>query len=249
MIPKKIHWCWFSADPLPAVIQRCLRTWEKVFPDFEIVRWDARSFDVDINPYVAAAYRARKWAFVTDYARMHILHECGGVYLDSDVEVIRRFDQFLDRGVLTAVEYHPRIVKNEGTLELLYPDGSSLKPGTRKPGIGIQAAILAGRVGHPFFGECMEYYKDKPFELVDGRYVDPMIAPDIFAVVAERYGFRYRDELQELREDMLILPSRLVAGNRRQTTRETYAVHLCAGSWRPWRHARGAVRRVLDLLR
>jgi len=249
VIPKTIHYFWFSQDGIPPSMRRCIDTWKRILPDYEIVKWDASTFNVDVNPFVANAFRARKWAFVTDYARLHALYECGGVYLDADVAVIRRFDELLQHDVVTAIEYHDQIVRRERTLELLNPDGSSRQTFTRKPGIGIQAAIIAGRKGHPFFRDCMEQYLDRPFLLENGKYIDPVIAPDIYAMVAERYGFKYRDERQLLSGNILIVPSHIFAGKADQATRKSYAIHLCEGSWRAPDGAGGQIRLTAVLRR
>lgn len=93
---KIIHYFWFGGNPLPAKVQRCMESWEKFFPDFEIKRWDESNFDIKANLYIRQAYEAKKWAFVSDYARFRILEEYGGLYFDTDVEVIRPFDKLLE---------------------------------------------------------------------------------------------------------------------------------------------------------
>lgn len=248
MIPRKIHYCWLSGEELPPGLQQCLASWREVMPDYEIVRWDAGRFDIQAVPFVAEACRARKWAFASDYLRLHALYTEGGIYLDCDVRVRRRFDEFLGYRLFTAVEYHPKIVRQQNTLQLLRADGSSRQAFTPKPGIGLQAAVIGGEAGHAFFGDCLDYYAGKHFVLPDGRYLDQVIAPDIYAMVAEKYGFRYRDELQRLRQDMLILPSAIIAGNAEQASAKSYAVHYCAGSWRD-APGRGLLERTRSLYR
>ncbi len=98
MIPKVIHYCWFGGKPLPKSAQKCIASWRKFFPDFEIKEWNESNFDVNAIPYTEAAYKAGKYAFVSDFARFKILHEQGGVYFDTDVEVIAPFDDILMRG-------------------------------------------------------------------------------------------------------------------------------------------------------
>ena len=87
MIPKKIHYCWFGGNPLPPLAQKCIASWENFFPDYEIVRWDEANYDVNKIPYIQEAYEARKYAFVSDYARFDILYHHGGLYFDTDVEL------------------------------------------------------------------------------------------------------------------------------------------------------------------
>ena len=90
MIPKVIHYCWFGGNPLPESAQKCIASWRKFLPDYEIKEWNESNFDVNAIPYTAQAYAAKKYAFVSDYARFSILYDNGGLYFDTDVEVIRR---------------------------------------------------------------------------------------------------------------------------------------------------------------
>src|SRR5262245_12927330 len=95
MIPRTIHYCWLSGEPMPENLRQCVASWRRVMPDYEVIRWDSGNFDVNCAPFVAEAFRARKWAFATDYIRLKVLLDHGGIYLDSDVMVRRRFDEFL----------------------------------------------------------------------------------------------------------------------------------------------------------
>jgi mannosyltransferase OCH1-like enzyme len=93
MIPKKIHYVWLSGDPLPELVERCLASWQKFCPNYEIVRWDTSNFNVNENLYCQQAYQNKKWAFSTDYIRLKVLYEHGGIYMDSDCEVVKSFDE------------------------------------------------------------------------------------------------------------------------------------------------------------
>lgn len=95
MIPKIIHYCWFGNGEMPDLYKKCIASWEKVLPEYEIMRWDEQSFDINSNEYVKEAYRNGKFAFVTDYVRLYALFNYGGVYMDTDVEAIRPLDRFL----------------------------------------------------------------------------------------------------------------------------------------------------------
>ena len=92
MIPKIIHYCWFGGNPLPTDVKRCIESWKKMCPDYEIKRWDESNFDVNAHPFTKAAYEAKAWAFVSDYARLKVVCDNGGIYLDTDVELLKNLD-------------------------------------------------------------------------------------------------------------------------------------------------------------
>ncbi|MDE6612292.1 MAG: glycosyl transferase, partial [Muribaculaceae bacterium] len=104
MIPKTIHYCWFGRNPLPESALKCIASWRKYFPDYQIIEWNEDNFDVNAIPYTAQAYAAKKYAFVSDYARFKILYDHGGLYFDTDVEVIKPFDDILERGAFMGFE-------------------------------------------------------------------------------------------------------------------------------------------------
>lgn len=109
MIPKVIHYCWFGGTPLPELAQKCIESWKKYCPDYEIKRWDESNFDVNCCDYVREAYEAKKWAFVSDYARFKILYENGGVYFDTDVELIKPIDDIVEKGAFMGLEESNKI--------------------------------------------------------------------------------------------------------------------------------------------
>lgn len=114
MIPRIIHYCWFGKGPLPGRVKRCIKSWEKYCPDYRIVRWDEQNFDVNYNQYTRDAYAAGKWAFVSDVARLYIIYHYGGIYLDTDVELIRPLDSFLSGHAFMGVEYNGLIATGLG---------------------------------------------------------------------------------------------------------------------------------------
>ncbi len=127
MIPKKIHYCWFGGKEKPKEVLKCIDSWKKYCPDYEIIQWDENNFDVNAHPYTKQAYELKKWAFVSDYARLWIVYNEGGIYLDTDVEVLKNLDDLLDNEAYMgfedkkyvanglgfgAVKNHPFILKN-----------------------------------------------------------------------------------------------------------------------------------------
>ncbi|MFG6340115.1 MAG: hypothetical protein K1W31_17410 [Lachnospiraceae bacterium] len=104
MIPKVIHYCWFSGKEMPAGFKKCMESWEKLCPGYEIRRWDESNYDVGKNPYMKEAYERQKWGFVPDYARLDILYHHGGIYIDTDVELVRNLDELLYQPAFCGVE-------------------------------------------------------------------------------------------------------------------------------------------------
>ena len=98
MIPKTIHYCWFGGKPIPEEYKAYMDSWRKYLPDYQIVEWNETNFDVNCIPFVKEAYEVGKFAYVSDYARLKVLYENGGVYFDTDVEVIRPMDDLMEKG-------------------------------------------------------------------------------------------------------------------------------------------------------
>jgi len=123
MIPKKIHYCWFGRGKKSELILRCIESWKKFCPDYEIIEWNEDNFDINSCDYVKEAYENKQWAFVSDYARLCILLEHGGIYLDTDMQLLKPIDEFLNNkgylafeakdyvclGIIGAVKNHPFI--------------------------------------------------------------------------------------------------------------------------------------------
>ena len=103
MIPKTIHYCWFSGDEKPDLVKRCIESWHKHLPNYNIKCWDGKSFDFDSVDYVREAMGIKAYAHASDYVRLYALYTEGGIYLDSDVEVFRSFDELLDNRFFSGV--------------------------------------------------------------------------------------------------------------------------------------------------
>jgi mannosyltransferase OCH1-like enzyme len=111
MIPKRLHLCWLSGDPFPPLIQHCVESWKRHLPDYEIVRWDSNSFDLNHATWVREAFNNKKYAFAADYIRLFALHKMGGIYLDADVEVTGSFEDF----VVSELVHGLRVIWRLGT--------------------------------------------------------------------------------------------------------------------------------------
>jgi mannosyltransferase OCH1-like enzyme len=226
MIPKKIHYCWLSGEKFPKKIQECFDTWKKVMPDYELVLWDKKKFDTDSVPFVKEACSVGKWAFAADYIRLYSVYAEGGIYFDSDVIAIKRFDDFLGHDFFSAMDMsrptNTRAFENvqNRDLENIYPIG-----------LFLQASVFGGIKGHPFLRNCLDWYESRHFILPDGSYLMNPIAPDIQAAIAQKHGFRYINELQKLEDNMVIYPMGVFPSFVTNATAESYAVHCGTGSW------------------
>ena len=149
MIPKIIHYCWFGRNPLPESAIKCINSWKKFFPDYEIKEWNEDNFDVNMIPYTHEAYEAKKYAFVSDYARMWVLYHYGGLYFDTDVEVIKSMDDIVARGPFMGIEVDDM-------------DGVSVAV---NPGLG-----LGTERGLSLYREILDYYSQLHFVLDDGKF-------------------------------------------------------------------------------
>lgn len=147
MIPKIIHYCWFGRNPLPESAQKCIASWRKFLPDYEIKEWNEDNFDVNIIPYTQQAYEAKKYAFVSDYARFWILYHYGGLYFDTDVEVIKPMDDIIERGAFMGIE------------KKAFLDGRPMV----NPGLGLGA-----EQGSKFYQKMLDDYAKKSFLMPDG---------------------------------------------------------------------------------
>ena len=207
MIPKIIHYCWFGGNPLPELAQRCIASWRKFLPDYEIREWNETNYDVRKIPYTAQAYDAKKYAFVSDYARFDILYQHGGIYFDTDVEVITPLDDILERGAFAGVEC----------------------AGALAAGLGI-ASPAASQI----YREILDSYQDEQFVNADGSLNLKTVVvrvSDIF----RRHGFVEEDRIQFV-ADTTVYPSEYFCPMDYVTgiiniTENTVAIHHFAGSW------------------
>lgn len=131
-IPKLIHYCWFGGSPLPEEYKRYIETWKTICPDYKIIRWDESNFDVNICQYTKMAYEQKKYAFVSDYARFFIMYNYGGIYLDTDVELIKNLDDLLDMSFMG------------------FEDGKNVASGL----------IVGGIPNETLFKEIVDFYND-----------------------------------------------------------------------------------------
>lgn len=209
-IPKKIHLCWLSGDPYPETINRCIESWKSIMPDYEIILWNKDRFEEINNRFAKEAFENRKWAFAADYIRLYALYNYGGIYLDSDVRVFKKFDDFLAYGFFSGIEY--------------------FKPTNY---IAIEAAVMGSVKGHPFVKECLDLYSNISFVKDDGVFDETTITVRMAELASRKWGFLRSPKPQKLKDNMFLCsPVTFTNPSGQFSKSKTYALHLCNGSWR-----------------
>ena len=184
MIPKIIHYCWFGGNPLPESAKKCIASWRKFLPDYEIKEWNESNFDVNSIKYTREAYRLKKYAFVSDYARMWILYNYGGLYFDTDVELIKPIDDIVARGNFMGREAADNKLSGHDGGAAIKGCGS-LNESTINPGLGLGVAPGLG-----LYKKVVDWYQAHHFATWDGKFTATIV--DIVSnILAE-------DKLQEL---------------------------------------------------
>lgn len=215
MIPKIIHYCWFGRNPLPESARKCIDSWRKYFPDYEIKEWNEDNFPINSIPYTAQAYEARKFAFVSDYARFEIIYEYGGIYFDTDVEVIRPMDDIIDRGAFMGFEINPSATRPFGAVA---------------PGLGIAAPA-----GLPIYKSVIDYYRGLSFILPDGSLNITDAVVNITTRELFKAGLRDVQGIQQV-ADITLYPADWFnplddATGRLNITPDTRSIHWYSKTW------------------
>lgn len=214
MIPKVIHYCWFGGNPLPPLAEKCIASWKKFLPDYEIKEWNEQNFDVNIIPYTAEAYQAKKYAFVSDYARFWILYHYGGLYFDTDVEVIKPMGCIIAKGAFMGCE-------------------QDSKPGielTVAPGLG-----LAVEPRHELYKAILKEYDSFHFLNEDGSNNDKTVVEYVTEIL-KKHGLRNSPGIQNV-DGINVYPSeyfcpRNTVTKRMHITNNTYTIHHYMASWK-----------------
>ncbi len=232
MIPKIIHYCWFGGNPLPKELQEYVDGWKTFHPDYEFMCWNESTFNIDeANDFVREAYEVKKYAFVADYVRMWAVYHYGGLYMDTDMKLLRSLEEFMPCDFFSAIEYHEDNVRIMKIEDKLTPEGYKKNKSDIIPDICIQSNIFAAKKEHPFIKDCMDYYEDQHFIYSDGSFNNKVIVPIIMALEAEKYGFRYKNEYQTLDQDMHLYPFYDYFTPSRNVKEGIYAVHMVNNSW------------------
>ena len=218
MIPKIIHYCWFGRNPLPELAQKCIASWKKYLPDYEIKEWNEDNFDVNIIPYTAEAYAQKKYAFVSDYARFWVLYKYGGIYFDTDVEVIKPIDDIIARGNFMGYEKDPQ------PSEKINVSGVSVNPGL---GMGVAPGL-------GLIKKMIDYYDGRHFKFVPGG-IGQLTIVHIATEVLLKAGLRREQGIQNV-GDMWIYPAEYFCPVNLTTGRihvksNTRTIHHYSGTW------------------
>lgn len=225
MIPKKIHYCWFGGNPLPDSAKRYIETWKKYCPNYEIIEWNENNFDIAQNQYCKEAYEAKKWAFVSDYARFWILYKYGGIYFDTDVEVIKPLDDIVAKGPFMGCERDG--VKNKAAA---IADAFVLGV---NPGLG-----LGVNPGHELYKEILDLYDTLHFKNKDGSFNLKTVV-EYTTEILLKYGLKDINQIQCC-ACIYIYPTEYFCPQNIDTgvlkiTENTYTIHHFEGTWlTPW---------------
>lgn len=229
MIPKIIHYCWFGGAPKSPFIKKCMQTWKERLPDYEWKEWNENTFDINSIPFVREAYKEKKWAFVADYVRLYALYTEGGIYMDTDVKVIKPFDEFLKYNFFSSHEKYDFFYDEEEQNKL--DKNKRLKNGFKYiEGFGVLSAIMGSVPSLPYLKDCLSYYKNLEFNL-DKKHINNYIIGKHLSYIMSKYGYRFDDVTQHLKDEMIIFPSDVFVGNMQFLNKNSYAIHLCNGSW------------------
>ncbi|MGN9282672.1 glycosyltransferase family 32 protein [Holdemanella porci] len=207
MIPKVIHYCWFGNNPLPFEVKKCINSWKKICPDYEIRRWDETNFDVYQNDFIKSAYGLKAWAFVSDYARLKIVYDEGGIYLDTDVELKKNLDE---------------LRKNEGFFAI-QQEGHYCNTGL---GFGAKKENEIVKTMLDLYDDLI-YSEENKFSIA---------CPYLNTKALEKYGYSYSDDVIVIHNN-LVLPPRfmdpIAPGKNKENLlcNDTVSIHHYSASW------------------
>ncbi|RJE91157.1 glycosyl transferase [Paenibacillus sp. 1011MAR3C5] len=208
-IPRIIHYCWFGRGEKSKKIKKCMKSWEKHLSGYRFIEWNEDLFDIGQSRYTKEAYDARKFAFVSDYVRLHALHQYGGIYLDTDVEVVKPLDDLLVHEAFTGFE-----------------DETYLQSGT-----------MGATAGHPWIKALLDEYEGRAFLLPDGTY-DMLTNTAVISEHCKRDGLKLNGQHQVLDNRVVFYPRTYFSpydyiNGGSYLTADSYTIHHFAQSWLP----------------
>ena len=221
MVPKIIHYCWFGGKPKRELANKCISSWRRYCPGYEIIEWNESNFDVNFNKYVNEAFNSKKWAFVTDVVRLYVLVKYGGIYMDTDVEVLKPLDEFLDLQAFSGFESNDAI-----------PTG-----------------IMGSEKGFPLFKSFLQDYSQRHFLRNDGSF-DLSTNCTAITDACLKKGLLLNNQKQSI-EGFTLFPSSYFCPKDSTTgkihlTDNTYTIHHFSGSWKgPKQKFKAFIRKIL----
>ena len=227
MIPKIIHYSWFSGEEMPASYKHMMGTWKSVLPDYEFKLWDAAALKKINNTFANEAVSVRKWAFAADFIRIYAVYHYGGIWLDGDVIMVKSFESFLNNRMFIGKEYFEQF-------EVISWGGHFT---------GLTSHCFGAEPKHPFLRDCLNYYENRHFIVSDNdslpqalRY-DMRLLPTIQALLAHEYGYigsiLDAEKEEVLREDIHVYPGYYFDDPKYHTLDEVYCIHNRFGAWLP----------------
>lgn len=207
-IPKIIHYVWIGGKQKPADVQKNIRSWKKHLPDYKIIEWNEKNFDIEEScDYVKEAYQAQKWAFVSDYIRLYALSQMGGIYFDTDVEVVKNFDDLLNAESFLCSENK----------------------------YSICTAVIGSVPHSPWIEGLLEEYNNKSFT-VNGKFDMLPNTKIIFDYLTEKMQYEYKTTVQVLPCNLLVYTEDYFtplncANGVMNKTEKTHAIHHYSNSW------------------
>lgn len=211
MIPKTIHYCWFGKNPIPAELQKYINSWKTVCPEYEIRKWDESNFDIHCHPFIEAAYADKNWAFVSDFARLKIIADNGGIYLDTDVELLKKPDVLLSHPAYFGIQQDGDLVNT---------------------GIGFGA-----EKGNPVLLKMLEEYDRHPY---DKENKNSLACPYMNSNALRNYGWsedKTKDSIWSCKE-AIAYPAKYfdpisTGQSENLLCEDTFSIHHYAASWKP----------------
>lgn len=208
MIQKTIHYIWFGGNPLPPIAQKCINSWKEKCPDYEIIEWNEKNFDVNQNLYTKEAFESKKWAFISDYVRLYVLYHYGGIYMDTDVEVLENLDNFL-----------------------VYKAFSGFESSN-----AIPTGIIGAEKGNEIIKELLDDYNDRHFILENGK-MDLTTNVTTITRYFKQKGLVLNNTFQDY-NGFIFFPSEYFCPKDYKSgeinlTKNTITIHHFNGSWIP----------------
>ena len=231
MIPKLIHYCWFGPQPLPAATQQYIASWRQFLPDYQIQLWNEHNFDYQANAYTRSAYAAGKYAFVADVCRIQALYQHGGIYLDTDVQMIASFDPFLHHHCFTGFE-------------------QGMNPYTRELTSNPQAGVMGCEAGSILMQDIWQQYQNLEFNPQQLITIN-----QLFKQIYQKHGIILNDQRQEIPGYVCVYPSDYFMAKNAYThelnrTANTVCIHHYDGTWlNDSKGVNRLKRRILNTLR